>query len=181
MISTNSHYLAITLMGREHSEILNALAQLTSITECQINRCQSSSLGEYCVITVLINGTWNGIAKLETNLPNLKNKYGFNYLIERTTLVNHEEPPIPYAVQLIAAENPEIFYEITSFFNEMGIDITHVDSHTFKAWQTDAPLFCLNMTISLPATTHIPDLREKFMLYCDDLNLDAVLEPVKYS
>jgi glycine cleavage system transcriptional repressor len=35
------------------------------------------------------------------------------------------------------------------------------------------------MTVGIPADIHIAGLREEFMDYCDDLNLDAVLEPLK--
>jgi glycine cleavage system transcriptional repressor len=37
----------------------------------------------------------------------------------------------------------------------------------------------VNITIGVPANIHIAMLREEFMDFCDDLNLDAMMEPVK--
>jgi glycine cleavage system transcriptional repressor len=38
-------------------------------------------------------------------------------------------------------------------------------------------MFKVNLTIGIPAETHIPGLRGEFLDYCDDLNLDALFEP----
>ncbi len=40
-------------------------------------------------------------------------------------------------------------------------------------------LFSVRMTIGIPADTHIANLRSDFLDYCDDLNLDATLEPAR--
>jgi len=37
----------------------------------------------------------------------------------------------------------------------------------------------VHMTLDVPADTHIAGLREEFLDFCDRLNLDAVIEPVK--
>ncbi|MCP4126884.1 MAG: glycine cleavage system protein R, partial [Gammaproteobacteria bacterium] len=35
------------------------------------------------------------------------------------------------------------------------------------------------MTVGIPSSIHIATLRDEFMEFCDGLNLDAVLEPLK--
>jgi glycine cleavage system transcriptional repressor len=40
-------------------------------------------------------------------------------------------------------------------------------------------MFSVHMTVHVPASTHISTLREEFMEFCDELNLDALIEPVK--
>jgi glycine cleavage system transcriptional repressor len=40
-------------------------------------------------------------------------------------------------------------------------------------------MFSVHMTVGIPSEMHIAGLREEFMDYCDALNLDAVLEPLK--
>ena len=40
-------------------------------------------------------------------------------------------------------------------------------------------MFAVQMTINVPARQHVAQLREEFMDYCDSMNLDAILEPVK--
>ena len=37
----------------------------------------------------------------------------------------------------------------------------------------------VQMIVNLPSRIHVAHLREEFMEFCDSLNLDAILEPVK--
>ncbi len=173
------HYLTVALMGKDQAGVINGLAQLATNSGCSVNKCQSSLLGEQCVITALLSGTWNAIAKMETGLTALEKQYNLSRLCERTQLPSLEGAFIPYTVQLVALETPGIIYDVSSFFTETDISICHIDAECFGASYTGATMFSLNMTVNIPADTHIPDLRERFMLYCDDLNLDAVLEPIK--
>jgi glycine cleavage system transcriptional repressor len=40
-------------------------------------------------------------------------------------------------------------------------------------------MFSLHMTVGIPAELAIAAIRGEFMDFCDDLNLDAMLAPVK--
>ncbi len=40
-------------------------------------------------------------------------------------------------------------------------------------------MFSVQMMVHVPAKVNIAALREEFMDVCDQLNLDAILEPVK--
>jgi hypothetical protein len=46
--------------------------------------------------------------------------------------------------------------------------------------RTGTPMFSMNMTISVPASVNIGRLRDEFTRFCDELNLDATLEPVRH-
>lgn len=175
------HHLAVTLMGKDKKGVIHGLAQLATNSGCSMEKCHSALLGDQCVITVLLSGTWNAVAKMETGLVALEKQYGLSRLCERTLLPDVQDAFIPYTVQLVAVETPGIIYDVSSFFIEMDINICHIDGECFEAPHTGAVMFSLNMRVNIPADTHIPDLRERFMLYCDDLNLDAVLEPIKNS
>jgi len=37
----------------------------------------------------------------------------------------------------------------------------------------------VHMTVEIPSRLHIATLREDFMEFCDQLNLDGVMEPIK--
>ena len=41
-------------------------------------------------------------------------------------------------------------------------------------------MFALSMMINIPAKAHLASLRENFLMFCDDRNLDAILEPYKH-
>jgi hypothetical protein len=68
-----------------------------------------------------------------------------------------------------------------------GIEIVLVNDSSFNAFvagrrifmHTGAPMLSVQMTVNIPADTHIGTLREHFTEFCDRFNLDAVLEPIK--
>jgi glycine cleavage system transcriptional repressor len=82
-------------------------------------------------------------------------------------------------VHVIALDNPGIVHEIANFFAVQGINIEAMETSTYAAPHTGSPMFALSMTVNIPARVHIATLRENFMLFCDDRNLDAIIEPFK--
>jgi glycine cleavage system transcriptional repressor len=42
-------------------------------------------------------------------------------------------------------------------------------------------MFSVQMSINIPASVHISVLREEFMDFCEQLNVGAIVEPVKHS
>jgi glycine cleavage system transcriptional repressor len=46
--------------------------------------------------------------------------------------------------------------------------------------QTGAEMFTAQLTIGVPADTHIAALRDDFLEFCDALNLDAIMDPMKF-
>ena len=60
-----------------------------------------------------------------------------------------------------------------------GVRVTEASSATYVAQQTGATMLSLHISVAVPASLHIATLREDFMILCDELNLDAVLEPIK--
>ena len=62
---------------------------------------------------------------------------------------------------------------------EVGIEIGEVTTRSYPAAHTGTPMFSVQMFVNIPASLHISRLREEFMDFCDQLNLDAIIEPVK--
>jgi glycine cleavage system transcriptional repressor len=46
--------------------------------------------------------------------------------------------------------------------------------------ETGAEMFSAQVTIGVPANMHISALRDDFREYCDHLNLDAIMDPMKF-
>jgi glycine cleavage system transcriptional repressor len=70
---------------------------------------------------------------------------------------------------------------LSGFFAARKVEIAEVSTRSYAATHTGAPMFSVQMSINIPANVHISGLREEFMDFCDQLNVDAILEPVKHS
>ena len=79
----------------------------------------------------------------------------------------------------VALDGPGIVSDIANFFASQGINIEAMECNTYLAAHTGSVMFAMSMTVNLPARVHIATMRENFMLFCDDRNLDAIIEPFK--
>ncbi|MGH8473201.1 MAG: glycine cleavage system protein R, partial [Gammaproteobacteria bacterium] len=86
---------------------------------------------------------------------------------------------MPYAVEVVSIDHPGIVHDIAQFFSTRDINIEEMYTGSYSAAHTGTPMFSLHVTISVPTNTSIAALRGEFMDFCDQLNLDAVMEPVK--
>ena len=68
---------------------------------------------------------------------------------------------------------------LANFFASRGISIQELTTNSYAAAHTGTPMFSLHMTINVPAHTLIAALRDEFLDFCEQLNLDAIIEPVK--
>ena len=86
---------------------------------------------------------------------------------------------LPYSIDIVSLDQTGIVAGLSGFFAGRGIDISEVSTRAYPAAHTGAPMFAVQMVISVPVKLQLAQLREEFMDYCDTLNLDAILEPVK--
>lgn len=87
---------------------------------------------------------------------------------------------LPYVVEVIAADKPGILFQLADFFDHQGITIESLNCARYRAMQTGADMFSAQLTIGIPAETHIASLRDDFLEFCDHLNLSAIMDPMKY-
>ncbi len=134
--------------------------------------------GKFAVI-MLVSGPWNALSKLEGQLGPLSDQLGLMLMHERTQKRERAQAAVPYSVEVVATDHPGIVRNLAAFFARNSINIEELQTHTYPAPYTGTPMFSVNMTVGIPARTHIPTLRGDFLDYCDDLNLDAIFEPVR--
>ncbi len=174
----SENYLVISSIGTDKPGIVNELAKACSSNHCNIIDSRMTILGGEFAVIMMVSGAWDAIAKLENVLP------GISQELELTTTIKHTQqrpnsPALSYSVNVVALDNPGIVHEIAQYFSAQSINIDELQTGTYSAPHTGTQMFNLNMTIRLAADTHIASLRESFMEFCDDLNLDAIIEPLR--
>lgn len=170
------NFLVISSIGSDQPGIVNELAKACSANQCNIIDSRMTVLGGEFAVIMMVSGQWDAIGRLETVLPALSKK------LELTTTIKHTQarsaqPALAYSVNVVALDNPGIVHEIAQYFSQQKINIDDLQTGTYSAPHTGTQMFNLSMTIRISADTHIASLREEFMEFCDDLNLDAIIEP----
>jgi glycine cleavage system transcriptional repressor len=80
---------------------------------------------------------------------------------------------------VVSLDQEGTLFNLASFFTEREIAVCELNSRSYAASYTGAPMVAFQMTILIPASQSIAHLREEFTDFCDKLNLDAIMEPLK--
>jgi glycine cleavage system transcriptional repressor len=174
-----NNLLVISALGEDRPGIVNELARMVADTGCNIEDSRMTVLGSDFAIILLVDGRWNELAKLEAALPGLERRLGLAISAKRTHPARREGNLLPYSVEVVSIDHPGIVHQLANFFSSREINIRDMATTTYTATHTGTPMFSVQMTVDVPAAMHIARLREDFMDFCDQLNLDAIIEPVK--
>ncbi len=174
-----STLLIISALGTDRPGLINDLSKAIADSGCNIQDSRMTVLGGEFALMMLIAGHWGAVAKLEDTLPALQKRLDLTLISRRTQTRTTPGNALPYSVEVIALDHPGIVSELAGFFSSRQINIHDMYTGSYAAAHTGTPMFSLNLTIEIPAGTHLSSLREQFLDFCDALNLDAVMEPIK--
>lgn len=172
------NYLVLTAVGKEDEVILLTLSRLVANHRCTILDCRMSLLGDENAAYLLVTGPWDAVSRLEKAIEKVREAGEFAVEVVRTP-GQPNRPGIPYNVNLVALDGPGIVHDTLLFFASRNVAVDDLQSNTQNAPQSDTRIFSMNMMVRLPVDTHLPALREEFMMFCDERNLDAVIEPLR--
>lgn len=179
--NTMSNYLVISALGNDKPGIVDQLTETVSACDCNLEDSRMSALGGTFAIIMLISGNWDKISKLESTLPAMEEKLGMTIMARRTEPQKNpaRRDLLPYAADVVSIDHPGIVHKLANFFSSRNINIEELVTSSYAAAHTGTPMFSVHMEVGIPSDMQISVLRETFMDYCDLLNLDAVIEPIK--
>jgi glycine cleavage system transcriptional repressor len=171
--------VVISAIGSDRAGVVHDLARV--VLDCGGNIVDSrmTALGSEFAMLLLVSGNWHTLARLESELKKLEEQAGLSIILRRTEPRPARSDMLPYAVDVVCLDQPGIVYNLASFFASREIDIAELNTRSYAAAHTGAPMFSVQMTVNIPGNLQISVLRDEFMDFCDHLNLDAIMEPVK--
>jgi glycine cleavage system transcriptional repressor len=172
-------HLAISAIGGDRIGLIHDLSKAVADCGGSISESRMTALGAEFAILMLVSGNWHAVARVETELKKLAEASGVTLLVRRTDQRPAREDMVPYSVDVVCLDQTGIVSALTGFFAARGIDVSELTTRSYAAAHTGAPMFGLYMVVNVPSSIHLGAMREEFLDLCDQLNLDAILEPVK--
>ena len=174
-----TNQMVLSALGADRPGIIEELSRAVLDCGCNILDSRMAVLGGDFALLLQLAGNWNTLAKLEDQLPGLEERLGLKLTSRRT----HEAPLVrdlmPYAVEVVAMDQPGIVHHLARFFSQREINIQEMITSSYPAAHSGTPMFSVHLRVAIRGNIRISDLREEFAEFCDNLNLDAVIEPVK--
>jgi len=174
--------LVLTVLGNNHSDLIIELTRTIKEAKCTVVESRMTELGQQFAGHLMVEGNWNHIARLENGLEALASRFQLKIQTlraEETEAEPKEEPGLPYAIDIFATDQINNINDLSEFLASRGVSILDISSSRYPAPYTTAPLFLAHMIVRIPQGMRIVSLRDEFLDFCDQMNLDAILEPVK--
>jgi glycine cleavage system transcriptional repressor len=178
--NANENHLLISVFATAEHSPLFAVCKRVTDCGCNVAEARVAALGAELSVQVLAQGSWDAIAKLENALAKLDRDGELRLTHFRTSAKQQQTTFLPYVVEVIAADKPGVLYQLAEFFSGHNISIEQLHSTRYRAMQTGADMFSAQITIGIPNTMHLAALRDDFLEFCDGLNLDAIMDPMKF-
>lgn len=179
MAQTTNQQLAIIVLATDGAQALRRLAEQATNAGCNLIEARETPLGDRTAIALLADGSWDAIVRLEQALERLGTQLQASVVGERVQPTLAAADRIPYAVDVSCADKPGVLSALIEFFTERDVVIMELTARSYQTTHTGAWVFTVQMNVGLPQDMHIAGIREEFMDFCDGLNLDAILEPIK--
>jgi len=176
----NENYLLINAFAVHPESPLLSVSRRIADSGCNLVDARLSTVGRDVSVVALAVGSWDAVAKLESSLARLEREDGLRLVWYRTGAKPVQSNLLPYIVEVVAADKPGILFQLADFFDRQGITIESLHSTRYRAMQTGADMFSAQVTVGIPSNMHIAALRDDFLEFCDHLNLDAILDPMKF-
>ena len=173
------NYIVLTALGENHPQIIEKCSKAIKDSGCNIIDSRAITLGKELSLSIMLSGSWNAVAKLEHMLPSLKERLNVEFQFRRTSPPDKPTQGLPYAIEIISMDRIGVVHDITNFLVNNNITIQDMSTNTYKATHSGTPMFSFNATINIPVNISISAIRNDFNDFCDHLNLDAIMEPVK--
>ena len=171
--------LVLSALGKDKPGIIDEISTAVLNSGCMIVDSRMTVLGGDFALLLQVGGNWNSLAKLENQVQGLEEQLELSIISRRASEQKSSQDLLPYGVDVVALDQPGIVHNLARFFSRRKINIQEMATTGYAAAHSGTQMFSVHMIVHVPASTHISTLREEFMEFCDELNLDALIEPVK--
>jgi glycine cleavage system transcriptional repressor len=171
--------LAIIALGNNQPRFLAEILPAIRDCKCNLLELRSSRLAQSNAAYLLVQGNWNQIAKIENTLEVLQKRMEIKIHSIRPDQNHKYKECVPYSLETISQDRDNVVESLITFLFERGIEIEEVTGSSYQAPYIQTAVFSTKFVLLIPPEIHLLSLREEFLDFCDQLNIDAILEPIK--
>jgi glycine cleavage system transcriptional repressor len=171
--------LTIIALGNKSTPFITEILATISSCNCNVVDLKFSNLAQSTATYLLIDGDWNKIAKVETLLDNLKKRLEIEINTIRPEPNTKKPSSIAYSLETVSVDRHNVIEDITNFLYEREICIEEINASSYPAPYVQTLISSTKFIILIPPQVRLLLFREEFLDFCDTLNIDAIVEPIK--
>ena len=172
-------HLILTAVGPDQVGLVERISEFISRHACNIEDSKMAVFcGEFAVI-MLISGEGAALVKVARDYREIEAETGLSIAIKTPSARMAPQSFLPYKLTASCMDHPGIVYHISGVLSSLGINIESMETKTYAAPVSGTPIFQLEATLAVPASTNINQVRARFNEIQRDENIDIDLSPAK--
>jgi glycine cleavage system transcriptional repressor len=182
MSKSVNNKLIISAITQDRPGIVKEISEVVNQSACNIEDSRMMVLGGSFAILMLVSGSDAAISALQKKEAQLSVALGAKssgtiVQMQLTAERNLVEQGRPYIIEVISLDHPGIVKELSEFVAARQINIEALNTETYAAPHTGSTMFRLEMTVNIPASVKASTFKNDLIDFCDQKNLDVVVEP----
>ncbi|MDD4966490.1 ACT domain-containing protein [Halothiobacillus sp.] len=169
--------LIVNLFGPMGAAHLADLLALIQQQQCRALDSHMLSFEQRMALALRISGNWDRVTRVESALREFAQRLGVDIQVQHEQTVAEREPVLPYVVDAIGLASCDIAAVITRFFAQQGVSVRELSTRAYRPARSSERLIQMRVQIDIPARCHLGQFKSDFFDLCDNLNLDAAIEP----
>jgi glycine cleavage system transcriptional repressor len=167
------HHAVLTAVGDDRPGLVDEVTRYITERGGNLEDSRMVNLRGQFAMMMLVAGSDEAMSRLQDGLGALRRRSHVHAELRVADAGTAERPPaLPFKLNTWAMDHPGLMQSVSHLLGEMGVNIESVDSSLRPAPYTNAPLFEMELVVSVPAATHVADLREALGQLCDEMNID---------
>ena len=163
----------LTAIGADRPGLVDEVSQFIFELGGNIADSRMVNLRGQFAMMVLIGGDDATVAKVRSELPRLGKQTGLQADLRPAAATSATAASaLPYRLTATAMDQPGLVHRISHVLRTNNVNIESLETTLAAAPVTGAPLFEMELVVSVPKTTPIGKLREQLASLCDELNVD---------
>lgn len=174
--------MQITCIGEQNDDITKDIVEIIEKYEAQLETLRQVNEYGRSTSAYTIVGGWNHINKIEGALNKLVDTYPSHSLTSTLSpyLVDTCESAILlYHVNIMATSGVSIIPDLTEFLRANDISLLQLTIDNYPHQGKQAGCMVLNAKVAIDMQFALSEIREQFIVLCDSLNVDGIIDPVR--
>ncbi len=169
----------LTAIGADRPGLVDEVSQFIFARGGNIEDSRMVNLRGQFAIMVLIGGSDEAVRTIERELDALAQNSRLHAEVRpaQADKAPAARDAIPYRLTATAIDQQGLVHRFAHVLRELGVNIESLDTRLAAAPYTGAPVFEMELVISIPRAVSLSKLREQLGKLCDELNIDWQLEP----
>ena len=169
--------LVITAVGPDRPGLVGEFTRALFEAGANVADSRMVNLRGQFAILALVEGADAVLGSVRERLPQLGKETGLAVTSTAESKPWEPRAGLPFRIKTYSTDQPGIVHRVSSLLRERGVNIEALETKLESAPFAGSPVFTMEMSVTLPPSVHVRELRRELQVACDALDCDVDLEP----